>query len=115
MDYQEQVENAKLASQKWRKKHPIVGVGELCVDCMVDDLTRSITDLLERAEVAEACCKAFEKIVREYRDEIVPRYMEMAKNAEMERNEAVESICMRCSVLPCRKNECHWYRFKKEE
>lgn len=31
MDYQEQVENAKLASQKWRKKHPIVGVGELCV------------------------------------------------------------------------------------
>lgn len=53
MDYQEQVENAKLASQKWRKKHPIVGVGELCVDWMVDDLTRSITDLLARAEAAE--------------------------------------------------------------
>ena len=75
----------------------------------------AIIDLLSRAEVAEARCKAFEKMVREYRDEIVPRYMEMAKNAEMERNEAVESICMRCSVLPCRKNECHWYRFKKEE
>ena len=67
----------------------------------------AIIDLLSRAEVAEARCKAFEKMVREYRDEIVPRYME--------KNEAVESICMRCSVLPCRKNECHWYRFKKKE
>lgn len=100
---------------------------ELCLDCKRG--ANAITDLLienqslrnaangfkARAEVAEARCKAFEKMVREYRDEIVPRYMEMAENAEMERDEAVEVICARCSVLPCRKNECHWYRFKKEE
>lgn len=38
-----------------------------------------------------------------------------AEKAERGRDEAVESICMRCSVLPCRKNGCYWYRFKKEE
>lgn len=54
MDYKEQIEQAKHAAVKWREKHPIVGVGELRVDCMVDDLTRSITDLLARAEAAEA-------------------------------------------------------------
>ena len=82
---------------------------------MCSDASTAITDLLARAEAADARCKAFEKMVREYRDEIVPRYMEMAENAEMERDEAVEVICARCSVLPCCKNECHWYRFKKEE
>lgn len=75
----------------------------------------AIIDLLSRAEVAEARCKAFEKMVREYQDVIVPGYRERAEKAEREKNEAVESICMRCSVLPCRKNECYWYRFKKEE
>lgn len=54
MDYKEQIEQAKHAAEKWREKHRIVGVGELRVDCMVDDLTRSITDLLARAEAAEA-------------------------------------------------------------
>lgn len=54
MVYKEQIEQAKRAAAKWREKHPIVGVGELRVDSMVDDLTRSITDLLTRAETAEA-------------------------------------------------------------
>lgn len=53
MDYKEQIEQAKHAAEKWREKHRIVGVGEFRVDCMVDDLTRSITDLLARAEAAE--------------------------------------------------------------
>ena len=57
------------------------------------DAANAITDLLARAKAAEA----------------------RAEKAEREKNEAVESICMRCSVLPCRKNECYWYRFKKEE
>jgi hypothetical protein len=95
---------------KYRDTDGACNIVSICLDA-----SKAITDLLERAEVAEARCKAFEKMVREYRDEIVPRYMEMAENAEMERDEAVEVICMRCSVLPCRKNECHWYRFKKEE
>lgn len=75
----------------------------------------AITDLLERAEAADARCKTLEKMVREYQDVIVPGYRERAEKDEREKNEAVESICMRCSVLPCRKNECYWYRFKKEE
>lgn len=54
MDYREQIEMAKNAAEKWHKNHPIVGVGELRVDLMVDDLARSITDLLDRAEAAEA-------------------------------------------------------------
>ena len=77
--------------------------------------TTAITDLLARAEAAEARCKTLEKMVREYQDVIVPGYRKRAEKAERERDEALESICMRCSVLPCRKNECHWYRFKKEE
>lgn len=80
-----------------------------------EDAATAITDLLERAEVAEARCKAFEKMVREYQNVIVPGYRERAEKAERERDEAVESICMRCSVLPCRKNECYWYRGQKEE
>ena len=59
---------------------------------LIEQAANAITDLLERAEVAEARCKAFEKMVREYRDEIVPRYMEMAEKAERERDEAVETI-----------------------
>lgn len=62
MDYKEQIERAKRASEKWRKKHKIVGVGGLRVDLMVDDLTRSITDLLTRAEAAEAELTALSRL-----------------------------------------------------
>ena len=61
MDYKEQIEQAKHAAEKWREKHRIVGVGELRVDCMVDDITRSITDLLARAEAAEARAEKAER------------------------------------------------------
>lgn len=61
MDYKDQIEQAKHAAVKWREKHPIVGVGNLRVDCMVDDLTRSITDLLSRAEAAEAWAEKAER------------------------------------------------------
>lgn len=54
MDYRNQIEEAKRAAEKWREEHPIVGVGELRVDLMVEDLTASVTGLLERAEIAEA-------------------------------------------------------------
>lgn len=53
----------------------------------------AITDLLARAEAAGA----------------------RAEKAERERDEAREVICARCSVLPCRGNECYWYRGQKEE
>lgn len=45
-------------------------------------IKKAITDLLERAEVAEARCKAFEKMVREYQNVIVPEYRERAEKAE---------------------------------
>lgn len=61
MDYKKQIEQAKHAAAKWREKHQIVGVGELRVDLMVDDLTRSITDLLARAEAVEARAEKAER------------------------------------------------------
>lgn len=79
------------------------------------DASKAITDLIARAKAAEARCETLEKTVKEYQDVIVPGYRERAEKTEREKNEAVESICMRCSVLPCRKNECYWYRSKKEE
>lgn len=80
-----------------------------------EDAATAITDLLARAEAAEARCKTLEKMVREYQDEIVPGYRERAEKAERESDEAREVICTRCSVLPCRGNECYWYRGQKEE
>lgn len=59
MGYKEQIKQAKHAAVKWREEHPIVGVGELRVDCMVDDLCRSITELLSRAEAAEAMAEKY--------------------------------------------------------
>ena len=61
MDYKEQIEQAKHAAVKWREEHPIVGVGELRVDCMVDDLCRSITELLSRADATEARAEKAER------------------------------------------------------
>lgn len=63
MDYKEQIEQAKHAAEKWRSSNPIVGVGNLRVDLMVDDLTRSITDLLARAEATEARAEKAEKML----------------------------------------------------
>lgn len=84
MDYKEQIEQAKHAAVKWREQHPIVGVGELRVDCMVDDLCRSITDLLARAEAAEARVKNL--------SEALERERRRAEKAERERDAAVKVI-----------------------
>lgn len=56
------------------------------------DASNAITDLLARAEEAEARCKTLEKMVREYQDEIVPGYRERAEKAERERDEAVSDL-----------------------
>lgn len=84
MDYKEQVEQAKHAAEKWREKHRIVGIGELRVDCMVDDLTRSITDLLARAEVAEARCKLAEKCFDDSALHACETQLELEKKARTE-------------------------------
>ena len=82
---------------------------------LVSELYAENQKLISRAEVAEARCETLEKMAREYQDVIVPGYRERAEKAERERDEAVEVICARCSVLPCRENECYWYRGQKEE
>ena len=89
MDYQTQIDQAKVASKKWRKENPIVGVGRLRVDLMVDDLIKSITDLLARAEAAEA----------------------RAEKAERERDAAVKAIfeytgCPECKFWDSENNWC---------
>lgn len=72
IDYEFQIEQAKLAAKKWRKKNPIVGVGDLRVDLMVGSLIQSISELLacaraeeDRAEKAENCLKEIEKALGE--------------------------------------------------
>lgn len=89
MDYKEQIEQAKHTAIKWRTNHPIVGVGELRVDLMVDDLCSSIADLLSRAESAEARCETLEKMVKEYQEVIIPGYREQAEKAE----ECASDLC----------------------
>ena len=105
MDYKEQIEQAKHAAEKWREKHRIVGVGEFRVDCMVDDLTRSITDLLARAEAAKARVRELETSFRTEKCENGPECAELgrarkraeaaearAEKAERERDAAVKVI-----------------------
>lgn len=116
MDYKEQIEQAKHAAEKWREKHRIVGVGEFRVDCMVDDLTRSITDLLARAEAAEARVRELETSFRTEKCENGPECAELgrvrkalaeaearAEKAERERDAAVEEIPKICYYCKRRK------------
>ena len=81
MDYKDQIEQAKHAAVKWREEHPIVGVGELRVDCMVDDLCRSIIELLSRAEAAE---RELDESIRDYNilHEKYKRELALRKDAE---------------------------------
>ena len=56
MDYRELIEKANRAAIKWKKENPIIGVGKLQVDNMVFCLTKAITELLNRVEIAEKEC-----------------------------------------------------------
>lgn len=139
MDYKEQIDQAKRAAEKWKEETPIVGVGRLRVDLMVDDLTRSITDLLARAEAAEARVRELETSFRTEKCENGPECVELgrvrkalaeaeaqAEKAERERDVAVADLrlvsdCRTCgNVTPwCIDNpdKCKgWkWRGKKEE
>lgn len=50
----------------------------------------AITDLLTRAESAEARCETLEKMVKEYQEVIIPGYREQAEKAEREQDAAVK-------------------------
>ena len=64
--------------------------------CQVGNLLKNaataITDLLARAEEAEARCEMMEKIIKEYQDTIIPGYRELSEKAEMERDAAVSDL-----------------------
>lgn len=113
MDYKEQIEQAKHAAVKWREQHPIVGVGELRVDCMVDDLCRSITDLLARAEASEARVRELETSFRTEKCENGPECVELgrvrkalaeaesrAEKAERERDAAIYDLTYIARTYP---------------
>lgn len=85
MDYETLIENLVY----WSKAYHVNPRSRYALG----NAANAITDLLARAEAAEA----------------------RAEKAERERDEAREVICARCSVLPCRGNECYWYRGQKKE
>ncbi len=67
--------------------------GDSEFECTIAQLAATaITDLLARAEAAEARCETLEKMVNEYQDVIVPGYRERAEKAEKERDAAVVAI-----------------------
>lgn len=71
---------------------------EQCQYKICDEAATAITDLLARAEAAEARCETLEKMVKEYQDTIVPGYRERAEKAERERDAAVEQLHGVCSA-----------------
>lgn len=91
MDYKEQIDQAKRAAEKWKEENPIVGVGRLRVDLMVDDLARSITDLLARTEAAEDRCKRLDE-ARERANEACAKWEYRAEKAERERDAAIKEL-----------------------
>lgn len=92
MDYKELVERLKCPQIR---ECPIKGKQTSCGKCQKDinkQAANAITDLLSRAEAAEALCATLEKMVKKYQDIIVPGYRERAEKAERERDAAVSDI-----------------------
>lgn len=84
MDYETLIENLVFWSKAFHVNPQARGA--------LEKAAKAITDLLSRAEVAEARCKAFEKMAREYQNIIVPEYRERAEKAERQRDVAVRDI-----------------------
>lgn len=64
-------------------------------DCecnIVGKAAEAITDLLSRAEAAEARCETLEKMVKEYQDELIPGYRERAEKAEENFSKSVDAL-----------------------
>ena len=63
-----------------------------CIPRMAEDAAAAITDLLARAESAEARCETLEKMVKEYQEVIIPGYREQAEKAERKQDAAVSDL-----------------------
>lgn len=91
-----------------------------------------ITDLLARAEAAEAENATLRKMQPVRLDDTSAQALALAvemselqqklaaaearaEKAQKERNEALEAICTHCGDFPCRENNCPWWRGQKED
>lgn len=123
MDYNVQAKNLEIVAQYFD------GIG--IPDDYVQKIYRaaeSITDLLTRAEAAEARCEMLEsanrvlstrittaeKMVKEYQDELIPGYRERAEKAERCIN-AIEDDLDRGSDNDWARGHIAEYRGTKEE
>ena len=99
MDYETLIENLVFWSKEFhvnpQARDALEKAATAITDLLVENqsLRNAANGFKARAEAAEA----------------------RAEKAERERDEAVEVICARCSVLPCRENECYWHRSQNEE
>lgn len=58
----------------------------------VEQLEKKNDDLLARAEAAEARCNTLEKMVKEYREVIIPRYVKRIEQVKQERDAAISDL-----------------------
>ena len=100
MDYKELVERLNEWNENLISKlcaDDVLTCDDLCGctgDCIVAQAATAITDLLARAEAAEARCETLEKMVKEYQDTIVPGYRGRAEKAEREAKEAQREVTL---------------------
>lgn len=65
---------------------------------LLDDAATAVTDLLDRAESAEARCETLEKMVKEYQEELIPGYRERAEKAKRERDALLKEFAGECGM-----------------
>ena len=92
MDYKEQAALIRGFAYEYNKCSCITKIGGMKPEEFLLITATAITDLLARAEEAEARCETLEKMVKEYQDTIVPGYRERAEKAEAERDAAMDLI-----------------------
>lgn len=80
MDYKEQIEKAKLVAAKWRENHKVFKFEELRIDWLIEYLAESITNLLSRAEAAEAAKDTLQNEMVEYKSRAEKLEKELASH-----------------------------------
>ena len=97
MDYKSQIEalkNLEAIAYGYNINGEVFGMDCSDFEQIMVDAADSITDLLARAEAAEARCETLEKMVKEYQDTIAPGYRERAEKAEREAKESQREVTL---------------------
>lgn len=68
--YWDLIRSAEITSSKWSKEHPIVGVGELRVDWMIQDFVRVIKSLTYVADHERERVESLEKELSNYKNSL---------------------------------------------